>query len=319
MSLKRFFKILAFCFLGILLLLVVVLAVNWKADIPLAELKKKYCNAESEFIEVNGLSVHYRDEGSGETIVLIHGTGASLHTWDDWTKELKQSYRVVRMDLPAFGLTGPSKEAAYKTQDYVDFLDAFVKKIGLNEFYLAGNSLGGKIAWNYALDHPAKVKTLGLIDPSGFLKGKEIPTIIQLAKTPVLNQLVKYITPRFMVEQNIKEVYFEDDRISDELVNRYHEMTLREGNRQAFIDRAKTVDKQNTDQLENIEEPSLILWGREDYWIPLAHADLFHQAIPKSELAIMDDTGHVPMEEKPKESLEIYLKFLQKYSLSWDE
>jgi pimeloyl-ACP methyl ester carboxylesterase len=127
-------------------------------DIPVEELKLEYANEQSEFMELNGLSVHYRDEGEGMPVVLVHGTAASLHTWDDWTNTLKEHYRVIRMDIPAFGLTGPDPKGDYSIDGYVGFLAQFLDQLHIDSMYLAGNSLGGNIAWNFASEHPDKVK-----------------------------------------------------------------------------------------------------------------------------------------------------------------
>ena len=224
----------------LLILLVLVIKGAVYSDIPVEDLKKKYANEFSKFVEVDGMQVHYRDEGEGTPIVLIHGTGSSLHTWNDWTEKLTENYRVIRMDLPAFGLTGPNKDADYSIKKYTDFLNRFLSKINIDNFHLAGNSLGGNIAWNYAAEHPEKVQKLILVDASGLPTNKPQPWIFKMAKTPVLNSLFLYMTPRMVIKDNMEQVYEDDTKITDALITRYHEMALREGNRKAFIDRAKT-------------------------------------------------------------------------------
>ena len=306
--LKKFLYFILFTIITFIL----IIAFNFQKDIPLENLKKKWTNEESEYLDLNGMKVHYRDEGQGEPIVLIHGTAASLHTWDDWTNELKKNYRVIRMDIPAFGLTGPDPEHDYSIKNYTDFIDGFVNKIGLNGFALAGNSLGGQIAWNYAADHPTKVKELILLDPAGYPSSKAKPLIFQIAKTPILNVLVKYITPISIIRKNIEEVYFDDSKVSDALVKRYHEMSLRAGNRDAFIARVKTVFDDTSEKLKSIKSPSLIIWGKEDYWIPVELAPKYHNDIPNSELFIMENVGHVPMEENPDKSVQRTIEFLEK-------
>ena len=133
-------------------------------DIPVEELKKTYADGTSRFVPVGGMDVHYRDEGRGFPLVLIHGTAASLHTWDGWATALSGDFRVIRMDLPAFGLTGPAPDRDYRIGAYVRFIDDFLDTIGVTRCHLAGNSLGGLIAWNYALAHPAKVDRMILVD-----------------------------------------------------------------------------------------------------------------------------------------------------------
>ena len=210
------------------------------ADISVEDLKNDYANEQSQFIEVNEMQVHYRDEGEGFPIVLVHGTAASLHTWDAWTHELKKTNRVIRMDLPAFGITGPNKDADYSIEAYTTFLHSFLEKLELKKFHIAGNSLGGNIVWNYTADYPNKVEKLILVDASGLPTNKEQPAIFKMAKTPVLSSLFLYVTPKFLIKKNIDEVYADDSKVTDELVTRYHKMALRVGNRKAFVERAKT-------------------------------------------------------------------------------
>lgn len=301
-------------FYGFLLLILVSIYTGFYNDIPVEELKKAYANQDSKFVEIDGMQVHYRDEGKGFPIVLVHGTAASLHTWDAWTKELTKNYRVIRMDLPAFGLTGPNKNADYSIENYTKFLHQFLSKIHLQKFYLAGNSLGGNIAWNYAAEYPEKVSKLILIDASGLPTNKEQPAIFKMAKTPVLNSLFLYLTPKFFIEKNIKEVYADDTKITDELITRYHKMALRTGNRQAFIDRAKTDFKldsnENSEKLQSILTPTLLIWGAKDTWIPIDNGRRMNNILPNPTLAILENSGHVPMEENPAESLLILKEFL---------
>ena len=252
---------------GLIILILLVanaLFFAYTGDIPVERLKEKYANNESRFIEIDGMQVHYRDEGEGIPIVLLHGTASSLHTWDAWTNTLKNNYRVIRLDIPAFGLTGPHPNQDYSIKAYADFLDSFLSKLGIENTYLAGNSLGGNIAWYYTAEHPLKVKKLILIDPSGFIKKGKLPWIFTLARTPVLNAIIKYFTSKSIVENNLQQVYFDESKITSELIDRYYELTLREGNRTAFIDRAKTDMIDHTVKLKSINAPTLIIWGRED-------------------------------------------------------
>ena len=299
---------------ALIILLIVLIKGAIYSDISVEELKKEYANEHSKFIEINEMQVHFRDEGEGFPIVLVHGTASSLHTWDAWTNELKKTNRVIRMDLPAFGITGPNKNADYSIESYTTFLHSFVEKLNLEKFHLAGNSLGGNIAWNYAAEHPAKVEKLILVDASGLPTNKEPPAIFKMAKTPVLRSLFLYVTPKMLITKNIKEVYADDDKVTDELVTRYHQMALRAGNRQAFIDRAKTdfkLDaKINTDRLKSIQTPTLLIWGAKDLWIPLNNGKRMNRILVNSKLEVLENSGHVPMEENPKESLELLKNFL---------
>ena len=286
------------------------------SDIPMDELKVKYTNSASSFIYVNGMNVHYRDEGDQTDtipIVLIHGTASSLHTFDAWANRLKNINRVIRMDLPAYGLTGPFPDHNYSISNYTAFIEDFLKAKKIKQCVLVGNSLGGQIAWNFALAQPEMVSKLILIDAAGYPKeSKSIPIAFKLAEIPVLSKLLTYITPRFLVRASIENVYFDKLKVTDSLVERYFDLTLREGNRQAFVDRFNMPgDTIAYRGIINIQQPTLILWGAQDLLIPLENAYKFHEHMPNDTLVILDDTGHTPMEESPAESLEPVLDFLK--------
>lgn len=278
-------------------------------DKTLEELASKYAAAPSKFMEIDERKIHFRDEGEGEAIVLIHGTGASLHTWDAWAASLKKTHRVIRLDLPAYGLTGGDPQKRYSSKDYVDVVDQLLSNLGVQKFNLCGNSLGGLVSWLYASYHPEKIEKLILVDPSGF-PFDTTPMVIRLAKTPVLNLFIRHFTPKSFIEKNLKEVYFDDEQITQETIDRYYDLTLFEGNREAFIDRAYIEREDHTERLTKIKAPTLILWGENDEWIPVSDAEKFQKVLPHSKIVIFPKTGHVPMEERPEESLKPVIEFL---------
>ncbi len=299
-----------------LLITVSILIFFGYRDIPMDELKSKYANAASSFIAVNGMEVHFRDEGDKNDsipIVLIHGTASSLHTFDTWSKELKKTNRVVRMDLPAYGLTGPFPNSQYSIAHYTEFLKDFLYTLKIKQCVLAGNSLGGEIAWNFTLEQPEMVEKLILIDAAGFpLNSKSVPIAFKLAQTPVLKNLFTFITPRFLVKSSVENVFFDKSKVTEPLVDRYFELTLREGNRQAFVDRFKMSEHTKAhENLKQIQQPTLIIWGSEDLLIPVENAYKFQESLPHSTLIILKDSGHTPMEESPLESLKPVLDFLK--------
>ncbi|MCH1538507.1 MAG: alpha/beta hydrolase [Flavobacteriaceae bacterium] len=280
-------------------------------DVSVDSLKRQYTDSNSHFMSVDGLEVHYKDEGSGTPIILLHGTSASLHTWDGWTKELTiNNYRVIRMDLPAFGITGANKDNLYDLPSYSKFLTDFVNQLELDKFILAGNSLGGSISWHYTSSNPEKVQKLILLDPAGFPSKKERPLVFELAEIPILNQILKHITPKSLIKDNLEQVYFDDSKVTENLVDRYHQMILRKGSRAAFIERAKLEGQDYTELLYTIKSPTLIIWGEDDLWIPVEDGFKFKERMANSNLVIMKETGHVPMEEKPLESVALALNFL---------
>jgi pimeloyl-ACP methyl ester carboxylesterase len=319
---KLILKTLKYLIISVLFLLAIGIIAFWENDIPLEELKKKYANAESKFVEIDGMNVHYRDEGNrNDTIplVLIHGTGASLHTWEGWVNELKTQRRIITMDLPAYGLTGANPRGDYSMEYYSEFIDKLLTKLAVNQCVIGGNSLGGGVSWNYALTYPQKVQKMILVDAGGYqMKSKSVPIAFQIARIPVIKNLFKYVTPRSIAESSIKNVYIQDEKITEALIDRYFELTLREGNRQAFLDRmsgssknSKEVFENKSDKIKTIQIPTLILWGEGDGLIPTEVAQKFHDDLPNDTLVIMKNLGHTPMEEDPKSTVEVVKRFLK--------
>ena len=299
-----------------LLLIIAVILMFGHRDIPLNDLKIKYANSNSSFIAVNGMDVHFRDEGLKTDIipiVLIHGTGSSLHTFNEWSDRLKKSHRLIRMDLPAYGLTGPFPDGNYTMANYTAFLKDFLIALNIKQCVLAGNSLGGAIVWNFTLEQPSMVTKLILIDASGYpIASKSVPIAFSLAKIPVINKLLTFITPRFLVRSSVENVYFDNSKVTDLVVERYFNLTLRAGNRKAFVDRIKTPKDTSTyKNIKYIQQPTLILWGAQDLLIPVENGYKFQEDLPNNTLVILENTGHTPMEESPLESLAPVINFLK--------
>jgi len=185
---------------------------------------------------------------------------------------------------------------------------------GINQCILAGNSLGGNIAWRFTVKYPKMVNKLVLIDASGYsLESKSVPIAFRIAKIPVLNKILTFITPRFMARASVENVYANKSKVTESLVDRYFELTLRKGNRQALVDRMKVkINLDIQSEIKNIQQPTLVLWGAKDFLIPIKSAYEFHQDLPNDTLVILKDVGHVPMEEKPQESLVAFMDFLSK-------
>lgn len=311
---KKVLRLSIFGFVGFILLVSILFG---HRDRPAADLKPKYARAPSEFVAVMGMNVHYRDEGDPQDslpVVLVHGTGSSLHTFDAWTASLKENKRVVRMDLPGFGLTGPFPDRKYTMESYMNFVAAFLSSRDIKQCILAGNSLGGQIAWNFALRYPEMVQKLILIDASGYPeKSTSVPLAFRVARTPLLNKTLTFITPRFVIKSSVENVYSDKSKVTSELVDRYFDLSLRAGNRQALIDRMQmTIDTNQIRHIKNILQPTLILWGEEDGLIPVESAYRFHRDLPDDSLVILKNSGHVPMEENPLESLKAVRHFIQK-------
>ena len=284
---------------------------NWHADIPVHELALRYGYPDSRFLEIDGMTVHYRMSGKGEPLVLLHDANSSLHTWSAWTDSLAREYQVISLDLPGFGLTGPHPQGSYSAFMYASFFDQFVRQLNLRKFHLAGNGLGAQIAWFYATEHPERLRKLILLDAPGF-EAKKSPAIQILAQTPLLNRAMWKITPRAFIRLMLEDMYADDEKVRDTLVRRHFELLLRPGNRKAFTDRAQVSENRPpVDLIENISTPTLILWGAEDTRISPEYAYEFHRKIRKALLKIYQNTGHWPQEENAAHSAADVQAFLE--------
>lgn len=312
---KTVAKIFAGLVLVLSLLLGTFVALSWAPDQPVAELKARWAPPPSEFIAIGGLQVHVRDEGPRDDlipIVLLHGTSSSLHTWDGWAETLKKERRVIRVDLPGFGLTGPAPDGDYSIAAYMRFLEALFVHYGKEGYIVAGNSFGGRLAWEAALSLSSWVQKVILVDAAGYpLPAQSVPIGFRVAQVPVLNKLMDSLLPRSMIESSLRNVYGDPSRVTPELVDRYYDLTRREGNRKALAERfrqAPTGDESR--RVRVLTLPTLILWGGRDQLIPPDSATRFHREIAGSQLVMFDDLGHVPQEEDPQRTLQPVLGFL---------
>lgn len=295
-------------------IILIALVILYKPDISASEIEKKYSDSASSFMSIMGMKVHYKDEGprtDSIPLVLIHGTSSSLHTWDSLTDRMRSSKRLIRLDLPAFGLTGANPSRAYSTDLHVMVIDSLLTKLDIKKAIFAGNSLGGLIAWNAALKDTVRVQGLVLIDAAGYPRKNEKGNLgFKLASMPGVARLLSKFTPRALIEKSLKDTYTDDSKITDALIDRYFELLLREGNRQATLDIFAQRRAIDPEKIKNIRQPTLIIWGEDDQLIDVHNAFAFKQDIVNSRLLVIPKSGHVPMEENPDEvhqAIDLYL------------
>lgn len=294
------------------------IAWSWAPDLPLAQLKARWATPPSQFIEVEGLQVHLRDEGPRSDpapIVLVHGTSASLHTWEGWAAELRKTRRVIRFDLPGFGLTGPNANNDYSREVYVRFVGALMDRLGVQRFVIGGNSLGGDVAWTVAHAYPQRVQRLILVDAAGYpLESLSVPLGFRIAGTPALRGIMANILPPGLMAQSMRNVYGDPARVTPELVALYTDMARREGNRQALgaalHQRLAQRDTGREQDIKALRLPTLILWGGQDRLIPPVYAQRFAADIAGSKLVMFEQLGHVPQEEDPAATVAAVQAFL---------
>ena len=305
---------------GVLLLLSALAIPLVRApDRPVETLVARWAPPPSQFLDLQGQLVHYRDEGpraDPAPIVLLHGTSASLHTWEGWAKALRGQRRVISLDLPAFGLTGPFAGPyagqAYTGEHYARFVLDVLDKLAVPRFVVAGNSLGGEVAWRIAAAVPQRVAALVLVDSAGYpVEGGRIPLGWQIARLPVLGRVTEHLLPRPFIVQGLAAVYADPKRITEAQVDRYFELTLREGNRAALVQRAQTWSRsEGVARITGVSAPTLVLWGGRDEVLLPALAQRFIADIPGARLQVFDDLGHVPQEEDPARTVAVVKVFL---------
>lgn len=254
--------------------------------------------------------VHYRDEGSGPVVLLLHGAFSSLHTYDAWTLQLKQHFRVLRLDLMGFGLTGPNSSNDYTMDNYIRLIRQFLDILHIEQCHIGGSSLGGWIAWEFTTRYPEQVDRLMLINSAGFLDEDEIPLPFRLAQAPLLPHLMRYMIRRYILELFVKQVFYDETKATESVIDRYYDLFTREGNLDALLAIVSSPFEDRTALLKAIQQPTLILWGAEDAWIPVDHAHEFAQHLPNATLKIYPNVGHIPMEEIPDASVKDVLHFL---------
>jgi pimeloyl-ACP methyl ester carboxylesterase len=313
---------------GLVLAVLVAVLVSWAAfrvpDRSVEQLAPRWAPPPSTFIDAAGLRVHVRDEGAPHDptpIVLLHGTGASLHTWDGWARRLRRDHRVVRFDLPGFGLTGPTPDGVYSIERYVETVIAVADRLGIERFVLAGNSLGGYAAWATAVLHPERIDRLILVDAAGYpVQSQSVPLAFRIARMPVLGPLLGQGLPRSVIERSVRDVYGDPSKVTPELVDRYFDLATRTGNRAALVARfEQTQPGRLAGRVPELRVPTLILWGGKDRLIPLENGERFAREIPGGRLVLFDGLGHVPQEEDPDGTVAAVLQFLQEHPHTYKE
>ena len=279
-------------------------------SIPVEFVKQKYCNDDSKFIIIDGLKVHYKDQGDGPVLVLLHGVVSFLQTWDGWYEELKGRYRIIRLDLPGWGITGPWEKTDninYNGDRIARFLEKFLDTLGIERCYLAGNSLGGFYAWYYAAHYPARVEKLVLLDPIAY--NQSLPFEFGLMKIPGVKFLVTHIVlPRFFIQNSINRLYGKRDRIAAKICDLYWGMIMCAGNRNTLVQVFSMIAKLSKSKtifcdVKKIKKPVLMAWGKQDVWSRWKETIReWQRDLPHAELIMYDNCGHMPMEEIPVET-----------------
>lgn len=291
-----------------------------RPDIPYETLAARYESAASRYVDLpGGVRMHYRDEGqtNGPTLLLVHGFSASLHTWAPWAERLSDDYRVISIDLPGHGLTRAPAGYQASIENFRDAVAAFVQTQGLARFAIAGSSMGGHVAWEYALAHPDQVEALILADASGWPETRaeyaNDPPVFKLLRNPIAGPILRDLDNRRLIRQGLEASFYDRALVTDDMVARYSDLSRAPGHREIILQMTLGFRSRNhatPERLVALQMPVLILSGDHDNLVPPEHARMFHDAIAGSELVMFENVGHIPQEERPDESAMAVREFL---------
>jgi len=273
-----------------------------------------HAGLEARQATVGGHRVRYvrSGSGSGSTVVLVHGIASSLYTWKDVLPGLSRSHDVIAVDLPGFGTSDLPADLSFL--DLPASVVGLMDRLGIERAALVGHSMGGAVAAVVAAENPGRVRGLVLVDAAGFnLEPEDQPAMVRLVTSPLVPLLARLPGKRLLVERSLREVFHDDRYVTEERVAEYLAATLRPGSVPAMRSLMLSLAGRTgfvRDRLPRIQTPTLVVWGREDRWVPLADADRFVEAIPGARKVVFDACGHMPQEERPRRLTGLLEEFL---------
>ncbi|MBK1850723.1 alpha/beta hydrolase [Marinobacter sp. 1-4A] len=269
---------------------------------------------EADKITVGDLNIAYlknAETNKGDTIVLVHGFGANKDNWTRIARELTEDFNVYIIDLPGHGESSKPLDLGYRIDEQVGHLARILKALDIKEMHMMGNSMGGGITALYAATYPEQIKTAVLFDPAGILDYEnEMVGMVLAGDNPLIpskpgdfERLMDFaMEQRPFIPWPILSV-LEDKAIANQEINKVIFAAIKEVG----------ITSEFRDAINRIEDPVLIVWGKEDRILDYRNGEAFQQAIPDSQLVIMEGIGHAPMIEAPEESARLFLEFAKAY------
>jgi pimeloyl-ACP methyl ester carboxylesterase len=305
--------------IGLLLLIMIAAWLELRGpDIPYAALESKYTGPASRFVDLpGGLHVHYEDEGdpSLPLLVLLHGYGDSYTSWDGWVSALKDKFHIIRLDFPGHGLTRAPDDYQLTGDGLADLVDAFAAALNLPKFAVAGNSMGGGVAWQLALRHPERIDALILVDSAGFPNEKppaKIPLAFRILQYRLGRAFLRSIDNRPLIDEGLKTDVYDKSVITPAFVDRWAELQRAPGHRAILMAvNPAAFGRASADALHHISVPTLVLQGANDVLVEPASAAKFAAAIPGATLIVYPHVGHLPQIEIPQRSAADVAQFLR--------
>ena len=281
---------------------------------PFEEIRR--AEPEDRFLRIGDQLVHVEMAGSGPPLVLVHGFGGSTYSWRRVMPRLAESFRVVAVDLNGFGYTqrlaGP---AHYTREAQGELVLSVMDALGFPNAHLMAHSYGGGISLWIAWKHPERVRSLVLVDSSAPTYPNDRRTRAASFRPLTALYLRTWVLHPRIVRKALLRSFYDDSQVTPELVQAYWERVRVEGVIYAYygltVPIHGPVDKV---VLEEIRVPTLVVWGEQDVLISVEAGRRAAARIPGAELAVIDHTGHVPMEEKPEELLRYAIPFLKRHS-----
>ena len=269
----------------------------------------------------DNISINYEKIGYGDKkIVLLHGFGTSLHTWDDIKGFFpKNEFTLYLIDLKGFGNSSKPEDDKYTIQEQSKIVEQFIKDINTDSLYLIGHSFGGAIALLTQISlinekSRTRINKLILIDCLAYMQ--EMPVFMENLRIPLLNKLTFLLPNKFRAEYILNKIFYNKKMINEKLINRYAAFYNGDDLKYSFITSAKQIDQNRhekiVDAYKNIPTPCLILWGKNDPVISLDNGIKLSKELLNARLEIINECGHVPHEEKPRVTFNKIYSFINK-------
>ncbi|MBI2882622.1 MAG: alpha/beta hydrolase [Candidatus Methylomirabilis oxyfera] len=271
---------------------------------------------EPKLAEIDEGTVAYVVTGDGPPLLLLHGFGGEIWMWERQVAALSKRYRLYIPDLLGYGYSDRPR-VDYTPSLFISTIRQFMDRLGVRSAGLIGNSMGGGIAWAFALTYPTRVDKLVLIDS---IPPQVVPAVrnrlfrwfLAIRHVPLLPHLAVALRTRGMVRTALTQVVYDDRLITDEVVERQYRISRIAGTARVIASTVRYADEvtRYAGALETLRQPTLIIWGEQDGLFPVTVGGQLHASIRNSELVIIKDSGHMPMWEKPDETNRAILEFL---------
>jgi len=311
--LKRLLKIL----LTLVVIAAIAFTVFWfsrPADVSFDEVRASVPNSEySHFADIDGVRIHYQEKGTGTPLLLIHGFTSSVFSWKDVFEPLSKNFHVIAVDLKGFGFSG-KPDGDYTRRGQANLVGHFLDHLKIDKVWLCGNSMGGDVSLNLAVQNPQRVAGLILIDSGGVKvegSGSLAPGYLLI---PVVGRVLTSLALRSdkLVREGLEKSFYDRSKITDDRVTAYYRpLQTRDGQLAALRARTQANEFPVEPELGKISAPALIIWGADDALIPLAAGRKMNSLIKNSKLVVIEKCGHLPEEEMPERVVDEITKFVK--------